>query len=136
VLKVYLSKLWATILSKSTPELASQSVFLHVIVQAICKQFLKHFTARTGNLVRHFTINKFAKMSANCKHSVTTFVPYIPKCKKKSLKKRGNFSPIAFVWHLSSVKKRVQAHSRPTTDNWFIGLSVRIDAISNWHIRN
>jgi hypothetical protein len=47
-----------------------KGVFLHVIVHATCsqitccsKQFVKHFTAKIGNLVRHFTINKFSKMS-------------------------------------------------------------------------
>jgi hypothetical protein len=58
--------------------------FLHTILQTICsqfkkkiaycnKQFVKHFTARMKNLVRHFTINSLEKKSqkackfpANC----------------------------------------------------------------------
>jgi hypothetical protein len=52
----------------------------------------------------------------------------LPKCKKKSLKKSGNFPPIPpvqspniLLTHTKRTKMLVQTHSRLNTDNWFIG---------------
>jgi hypothetical protein len=94
------------------------------------KQFVKHLTARIKNFVWHFTGNKSAKMEFLLQKYL------LPKC-KKSLKKRGNFLPIActIVKHFIDIyqanKTLVQTHSSLKTENWFIGLPEPLESMLN-----